>query len=492
MESTQKNEFKILLLGMTGAGKSTLINQLTNYFKGGDPQNLKIAIPTEYLDVTENEFTHSEKDIGDESQSKTRECQAYSFIDSKNHNDKFTFIDTPGLSDVDGVKQDEKNIEKIINIVLDVERLSAIAIVANGTETRFTSAMKNALTQLSNNLPDTLINDNLLLILTKCRKNSASLKRDKFFAKPKEEIHMDNSAFCSDPQTLEDPEALSDTERDWKKSNNSIEKLLNTIKTMPSIPTTNFKEIQVIKNSMKIEIDKLSRNIDIIQKVQNKLDESLEKRENASNIKKKFIYYIENDVIYTKKFVEVDYKNTYCSNHMDKGIICHKNCGVEYEDKNTNDLQKCFCMLGNSCKECGCGYERHFQWNQELKTELPPETAESLVINKNQFKEAIQDYQKHSSDIIVHEKELHELDSKVDNSCNLIDENRQKLRKLCARFNFVNEFQENIDIMKRCATTINNSERGDKIMNFIKKLEQLFDDRSIQSERNTFVKITLN
>ena len=46
-------EFKILLLGGTGTGKSTIINTITNYFLGGTPNNLKIVIPTKYHKVTE-------------------------------------------------------------------------------------------------------------------------------------------------------------------------------------------------------------------------------------------------------------------------------------------------------------------------------------------------------------------------------------------------------------------------------------------------------
>ncbi|CAG8659117.1 14006_t:CDS:2, partial [Racocetra persica] len=184
MEHAQEKEAKILLLGMTGAGKSTFINRLTNHFKGGSPQNLKIAIPTKYLKVTENETTHSEKDIDDERKSKTRECKAYSFTDPKDQSNKFIFIDTPGLSDVDGAEQDKENITKIIKSTLDAQQLSGIAIVANGTEARFTSAMKNTLEQLANNLPDKLL-DNLLLILTKCEEHTATLNPDTFFAKPK-------------------------------------------------------------------------------------------------------------------------------------------------------------------------------------------------------------------------------------------------------------------------------------------------------------------
>ncbi|CAG8731450.1 3861_t:CDS:2, partial [Racocetra persica] len=296
-----------------------------------------------------------------------------------------------------------------------------------------------------------------------------------------EVFYMNNSAFCSDPKTWEkNPRILTSIKGEWEASSESIEKLLDTIKTMLSIKTDAFDEMRIKKNNIKIEIEKLSQNIDNIRQIQDKLDDYYKIIKDASDKREFFLYYIEKEAIYVKKFVKVDYKNTYCFDHMHEGIICHPKCGLEYnnQDQDTNDLRKCICLAdGEHCKECGCGPERHFQSDEELKCELASNIAEELI-SKDRYEQATKDYRDGRSNADVCENELNELDSKVENLYERICQCCQELRNICSRFNFANELQANIDNLKKCATTIKNPKRKEKTMDFIAKLEQFIRDQS--------------
>jgi len=123
----------------------------------------------------------SEATYGDVTKSQTTKCCTYEFKHPDNPSYCFNFIDTPGMSDTNGIEQDDKNIQEIINTAINAGSLSAIIIIASGTEARVTPTIKNTLVRLANNLPDAIY-DNLLLILTKCTKASACFS-EKAFAK---------------------------------------------------------------------------------------------------------------------------------------------------------------------------------------------------------------------------------------------------------------------------------------------------------------------
>ncbi|CAG8444966.1 14445_t:CDS:2 [Acaulospora morrowiae] len=486
----EQRVFKILLLGGTGTGKSTIINTMTNYFLGGTLDNIKIVIPSKFYKVTETEFTneHSEAKLDDVTKSQTTKCHEYTFNHPINPNYKFIFIDTPGLSDTNGVKQDDQNIQEIINTAISAGSLSAIVIIANGTEARVTPSIKNTLVLLANNLPDELVDRNLILVLTKCAKSSACFSKDAFakeIANPKHIFYMDNQAFCTNPQVWKhDEDERHTVQFHWDKSIRTIDNLLVSITELSSTSTQAFEQMKSYRNKIKSEIAKVTQDISNIQQVQDSLEAAQKALQKTGDKKNSFSNYTKTETMSIKKFVNVDYYSTVCTLHFKNEIICHQNCGLEFESNHgTDHFRWCSCMGSNYlCIECGCGPSSHYHDNVALSEET--QTINTILEDiKAQYDSASQQYQKHSSDANNYQSSLSTLQAAANAKYELIHKLCNDLSKICSRFNFVDELHANIESMKQDSRIIQNTNIRQNAEMEIKRLEKLANDLSSKGRR---------
>ncbi|CAG8432702.1 5684_t:CDS:10 [Diversispora eburnea] len=477
-------EFRILLLGGTGTGKSTIINTVTNYFLSGTLDEPKIVIPSKYYKVTEKEFAneHSEAKLDDVTKSQTTKCYNYNFEHPNNSAYKFIFIDTPGLSDTKGVKQDDKNIQEITDAAISAGTLSAIVIIANGTEARVTPSIKNTLVRLANNLPDAVIG-NLLLILTKCAKSSACFSEPSFskeIAKPKHIFYMDNQAFCTDPQIWKnDFEERVTVQHHWDKSIRTIDNLLEAITEMSATSTQAFAKMKEYRDKIKSEILKVTQDIANIQKVQDSLDASQKALQISGNKKNSFANYTKNESIELKKIVPVNYHSTVCTLHLKDDVICHEDCGLEFKNTSgTDHFGGCPCMGPNKiCRICGCGPTNHF--HDKIKLIKETKTIAKVIEDmKAQYDNANQQEQKYSNDANQYKSTLSNLQATADAKYKHIHQLCTELSKICSRFNFVDELHANIENMKQDARTLQNTNLRKNAETEIQKLEKLANDLS--------------
>jgi len=129
----------ILVVGETGAGKTTLINGLANYVCGVNwNDNFRFKL------IEENSKTQDNQNVGDQSASQTRYISAYRFpyseeINKLNHG--LIVVDTPGFGDTEGISRDrelEQQVRCFFEGKTGIDHVDAVCFVIPASNARLT------------------------------------------------------------------------------------------------------------------------------------------------------------------------------------------------------------------------------------------------------------------------------------------------------------------------------------------------------------------
>ena len=403
-----KQTLSAIVIGETGAGKSTFINTVTNFFKGGTLDKLKIAIPTKYHKQTESGFEHTELNVADRSQSSTDNCTTYSFVEASSGRKlassgrKFEIIDTPGLADTRGAEQDSQNIEKILKAAQEAHSLSAILLVVNGANPRYTQAsdhlrerkrptdktlsvqaIQGCMVRLSNFLPDAFRN-NILVVFTHCAdKIRCIYDKDKLPFAPICEsnmLYMENSFFVASPEEIQG--ASSDTrqlfEFEWDRSMRVMQKMVSRITELDTALTEPLGQVRKSRDELAASLCDMRLQLKQLQDAQTQLDE-VEKAMLATKAdQSQFAAYTRTKTTSERKMVDVPYHSTICGTC---NVVCHDHCRLEeIGQKGSHQFTQCYAFRGASkCNACpgGCSYTDHFHARKQFVDEQ--KTLEEVI-----------------------------------------------------------------------------------------------------------------
>ena len=152
----------ILILGETGVGKTTWINALHNYLaydtlqEACDSGDFDALIHSKFNYTDEEgqtkiiEVGHKTKDeISTTGHSATQQPKGCKFVLGSH---EVTFVDTPGIGDVRGVEQDEKNFENILAHISNYKEIHSICILLKPNQSRLTSIFRFCISELLTHL----------------------------------------------------------------------------------------------------------------------------------------------------------------------------------------------------------------------------------------------------------------------------------------------------------------------------------------------------
>ncbi|CAF3681346.1 unnamed protein product [Rotaria socialis] len=250
---------RFIVLGDTGAGKSSFINAFYNYCYGthdpdsafnGSQNSVQIAIPCKYWEDRRTKILGEEKsterDIEDQTKSQTLCCTTHTLEFSEREAQPHTFviqlIDTPGFNDTEGVSKDDSNVYHIAKAVQDVAYLNGIIIVVNGSTSRLGTSFQHFMQLLHEVWPNDLMK-NMCAVLTNCDDTTSNLKSEVLYdllkVNRKTVFYMQNSLFRWDRKTGTS-KTIRNLRRDFVESVETLKNLERVLLHFENVSTNAF------------------------------------------------------------------------------------------------------------------------------------------------------------------------------------------------------------------------------------------------------------
>ena len=340
-----KPERVLMVLGATGAGKSTMINGLANYMLG-----VKFSDSFRFKVVTD-------EGSGSQANSQTKTINAYSFY-STIFDYTLTVIDTPGFGDTGGIKRDKYIANQIRMFFAGQDRggidvLHGIGFVAQASLPRLTPTQKYIFDSVLSIFGKDIV-DNIFLIATFADANAPQvLTAAKAADIPFQQcFKFNNSALF----------AHSDTDGSyfnsmfWKMGVSSFENFFIHFGKVEMKSLTLTREVLKERNQLETLIPGLQVQVKVglnqVSAVQQEED-ALKFHQKSIEENEDFQYQVTENKI---KQVELP-RGTNTTTCRSCNFTCHERCG--YADD--RDKANCWAMTSGSCRICPdkCHWTKH-------------------------------------------------------------------------------------------------------------------------------------
>uniref|UniRef100_A0A3Q0T2P6 AAA+ ATPase domain-containing protein n=1 Tax=Amphilophus citrinellus TaxID=61819 RepID=A0A3Q0T2P6_AMPCI len=376
-EKNVKNTNKtILLVGETGAGKSTLINALINYSMG-----------VKFEDEVWFKIVEEEKKSQTESQ--TSDVIVYEIFGYEGETLPYslTIIDTPGYGDTRGTEHDDIISQKLLDLFKSVHKIHAVGLVMKATDNRlsdqpmyvFDSVMSLFGKDLETNTVSLITHSNgrrpknaleaLEAGNMKCAKNEKNEPVYFLFDNCQHEDRTEEEKFLKDADEI--------SERGMKEFTDFLGK---------TAPQKLEQTVEVMNERIKLKgcIQKLQEKIKLTDLKQTDIKHTQEAlKKNEEEMKKNEEFTVEVDEVYKEKecidgrrWWLVFYEAAVCC------TVCEENC--HYPCRQFWKPELCKVMKGGHCTVCTgkCSVSDHVRekWRYETKTRKVKKTVEEMKL----------------------------------------------------------------------------------------------------------------
>lgn len=471
----------MIMIGETGTGKSTIVNTAYNSINNISFADRQVLIPTKYQNAIGG-YTHTEKNTADRSVAQTMESTTYkittppektSWFQPAKPLTTFKIIDTPGLNDTSGHEADEEHFNGILDALIESSEVSAVVLVLNGTQGRFTANIKNVIHHLKGSMPAS-ISENIIVVFTMCNEYTCNFDVSKLVENginTKNIYYVNNTAWISDPSKLSN-NAIASLNADWKMSMETIGKMLQTVSTLTAKTTADFEIIKNLRNEVKSILHDSKVNL---LNLQNILDEIHQAEISASKFKatsQQCEDYIIKKPVQKLILKEAPYHSTLCQKC---NTVCHSNCSInEITDGNLEGLKHCMCIDGNTgnCINCGCSYNQHYHDRKDMSnaTVLVDEVIQEL---KDKYEEELKKMEEALGVLSSKDVIKTALGIKINENINSIIKKSSEIKNICPHFNITSQIKDYIYMLEQDALSMTSIEARENCDQFVKCLKDL-------------------
>ncbi|XP_042284280.1 uncharacterized protein LOC121908388 [Thunnus maccoyii] len=381
-ESTKHNR-TIMVLGATGAGKSTLINGMINYILGvtwDDSFRFKLV---------------DEGQSKSQAHSQTSEVTAYKI----NHQEGFkidhslTIVDTPGFGDTRGIERDRMITEQLRNLFsaeLGVSEIDAICFVAQASLARLTPSQKYVFDSVLSIFGKDVA-ENIRVLVTfadgqrppvleainasgvPCPKTKGGLPIH--FKFNNSALFADNKSSAANSNDDDDEEGGFD-QMFWDMGARSMKRFFAALNDIETKSLTMTKEVLRERKQLEISVENLQKQVKVGLAKLEEIKETTEKlKEHEAEISRNENFEIE---VTFKKPVQEDISGSgnYITNCQQCHYTCHYPCAIPSDA----DKRGCGAMgPDGNCIQCPgkCYWKEHF--NQRYRWEYKDVTEKQTL-----------------------------------------------------------------------------------------------------------------
>ena len=364
----------LMVVGATGAGKTTLINGMVNYILG-----------VQWKDVFRYKLI-IEDDKVPKGKSQTQDITAYTFYPIKGSSLPYTFtvIDTPGFGDTEGLERDRQITDQIKEFFSmfppdGIDHLDGLGFVTQASLARLTPTQKYIFDSILSIFGKDVAKNIFTLVTFADGHKPAVIDVIKEANVPSQKYYQfNNSAVFADNTDENSMGGIFDA-MFWKMAFSSFKNLFLELEKSHGVSLQLTQEVLKEREQLKILIEGLNLQITMgLGKIEEMRQEEniLTQREAEIETNKSFIYTVEVTKPYQEDLRGTGRHTTTC---LCCNFTCHENCSIPDDDKKMG----CWAMESNgNCRIC----TQHCHWSEHknlpyiirYKNEIEKRTSEDL------------------------------------------------------------------------------------------------------------------